>query len=35
MDLLTVFFDFIKEPKKIEKIEVFRDYPIYAKNFEV
>ena len=34
IDLLTVFFDFIKEPKKIEKIEVFKDYPIYGKNFE-
>ena len=33
-DLLTAFFDYIKTPKKIETIEVFKDYPIYGKSFE-
>lgn len=33
-DLLASFFDYIGIPKKIVKIEVFKDYPIYGKKLE-
>ena len=33
-DLLTSVFDYIGISKKIEKIEVFKDYPMYGKKLE-
>ena len=33
-DLLNAVFDYIGIPKKIKKVEVFKDYPMYGKNLE-